>query len=55
MKFYVGRNDGSIPTQVFTTYAEAVACIARFAVTDPKGVEAGDYYIDPPEDWTGAE
>lgn len=61
-KFYVGRNDnqpfqdakGSTHTVCeFLTCHEASAFIA--ALPNQESVEAGDYYLDPPEGWNGEE
>lgn len=46
----VGRNDGSIPVRRFATLAEGEAYIEEIAKTDPSGVDAGDYYVDAPEE-----
>lgn len=52
--FYVGKTDGTLPKQGFPTLAQALEALSILAVSDPEGVDRGDYYIDDPEDPRGS-
>lgn len=46
----VGRSDGLGVVAHFATLADGEAHIVALSKVDPEGVEAGDYYIDAPEE-----
>ena len=53
MTYYVGKENSSDVWE-FQTKREAEAQIEELEKTDPKGVHAGEYFIDGPEEEVGA-
>jgi hypothetical protein len=49
MKFYTGKNDGSVVPVEHKTLKAAEAWFLSQEKVDPEGVKAGEYYLDAPE------